>query len=152
MTLFTQNVDWQQEKHRLSKLREKVFVYEWRIPREYEFDQHDSHAAHVLVLDENHQEIATGRLTPTGEIGRIAVEPSFRGPEVYQSLFGALIAIAQKWGLEQVSVQCELEGVEYYQQQGFIPVGSVYIDAGIARQKMACSTSNFTLTRVELTH
>ncbi|GAC14653.1 GNAT family N-acetyltransferase [Aliiglaciecola lipolytica] len=152
MTLTVKNVDWNEAKNVLSKLREKVFVYEWRIPRECEFDHQDMHAIHILVLDDNKQEIATGRLTSKGEIGRIAVVPKYRGPDVYHTLFKALIDNAERLGLQQVYVQCDLEGVDYYQKQGFNPVGSVYMDAGIARQKIACSTSEFSLQRVELTH
>jgi predicted GNAT family N-acyltransferase len=152
MTFKVKNVDWGNAKHKLSKIREQVFVYEWRIPKECEFDQQDDVAFHVLVLDENNREIATGRITPQGEIGRIAVVPEFRGPEVYLELFSALLAIARQIGLEDVLVQCELEGVEYYQQQGFRPVGSVYMDAGIARQSMSCTINAFSLQRVELTH
>lgn len=152
MTLIVKDVDWENAKHKLSKIREKVFVCEWRIPRECEFDKQDSKATHMLVLDDEQQAIATGRLTPKGEIGRIAVVPKYRGPEVYQTLFGALISKANHLGLEKVFVHCELEGVDYYQKQGFEPVGTVFMDAGVPRQKMACSTSSFTLNRVELTH
>lgn len=152
MTFFVQNVDWGKGKHRLSKLRERVFVYEWRIPKECEFDEFDTASSHVLILDDDNQEVATGRLTPSGEIGRIAVVPRYRGPEVYTTLFRALLDQARGRGLSQVSVQCELEGVAYYQQQGFRPVGAVYMDAGIPRQRMACDISNFSLSRVELTH
>lgn len=152
MTLIVKNVNWEKSKHKLTKLREKVFVYEWHIPKEYEFDQHDNEAFHILVLDEHQQAIATGRLTPAGEIGRIAVEAQYRKPDVYRTLFNALIARAQSLGLQKVFVQCELDGVEYYQRQGFEPVGTVYMEAGIARQKMACSTSQFCLNKVELTH
>lgn len=152
MALIVKNVDWEQTKHRLCRLREKVFVYEWRIPRECEFDQHDNEAIHVLISDDDGQDIATGRLTPAGEIGRIAVEASFRKPEVYQALFSALLSAAEQIGLTQVFVQCELEGVEYFQQQGFHPVDSVYMDAGIPRQKMFSDIHNFSIRKVELTH
>lgn len=152
MTFTAENVDWGKAKHKLSEIREKVFVYEWRIPKEYEFDQHDNTSFHVLVRDESNLEIATGRITPNGEIGRIAVVPSYRGPEVYQTLFQALIDIAKQHSLETVSVQCELEGVKYYQQHGFRPVGSVYMDAGIPRQRMSVMITDFSLPKVELTH
>lgn len=152
MTFKVKNVDWGHAKHRLSKIREQVFVCEWRIPKECEFDQQDNMAFHVLVLNENDQEIATGRITPQGEIGRIAVVPEYRETDVYLELFRALLAIAKHNGLENVLVQCELEGVEYYQQQGFRPVGTVYMDAGIARQRMSCTVNTFSLPRVELTH
>ena len=152
MTFTVKNVDWGNEQHKLRKIREKVFVCQWRIPWEYEFDHHDSGAFHVLVVDENDQEVATGRITPKGEIGRIAVEPQFRRPEVYQALFSALIKIAEQQGLQDVLVHCELEGVNYYQQQGFRPVGTVFMDAGIPRQSMRCSRHDFSLNRVEFTH
>ena len=106
----------------------------------------------MLVVNEHNQEVATGRITPNGEIGRIAVEPEFRVPEVYQTLFDALLNIARQHGLQDVSMQCELEGVNYHQQQGFHPVGTVFMDAGIARQSMLCNLKDFTLERVELTH
>lgn len=152
MTFTAENVDWGKAKHKLSEIREKVFVCEWRIPKECEFDQHDNTSSHVLVRDESNLEIATGRITPNGEIGRIAVVPQYRGPEVYQTLFQALLAIAKQHRLEQVSVLCELEGVEYYQQQGFSPVGTVFMDAGIPRQRMQVTLTDFRLPKVELTH
>ncbi|MDP5031746.1 MAG: GNAT family N-acetyltransferase [Paraglaciecola sp.] len=152
MAFTVRNVDWGNEEHKLRKIREKIFVCQWRIPIEYEFDQQDHGASHVLVVDENNQEVATGRITPTGEIGRIAVEPQFRGPEVYQLLFKALISIAEQQGLQQVQILCELEGVNYYQQQGFRSVGSVFMDAGVPRQCMTCGLANFTLNKVEYTH
>lgn len=152
MTFRVENVDWEEEKHRLSKLRERVFVYEWRIPKECEFDQHDNDSEHVLVLNEDDQEVATGRLTPQGEIGRIAVIPEFRGPEIYETLFHALLHIAKMKDLKDVTVQCDLDGVQYYEKQGFTAVGAVYMDAGIPRQRMACDLNQFVLPRVELTH
>jgi predicted GNAT family N-acyltransferase len=152
MAFYAKSVDWENQRHTLKRIREKVFVCQWRIPAEYEFDHQDSVARHVLVVNEHNQEVATGRITPEGEIGRIAVEPEFRCPEVYQSLFKALLEIAKQHGLQDVIVQCELEGVSYYQQQGFRSVGRVFMDAGVARQNMLCDLKDFTLERVELTH
>ena len=152
MAFFAKNVDWGNERHELKKIREKIFVCQWRIPAEYEFDHQDDISFHVLVVDEHNHAVATGRITPQGEIGRIAVEPQHRGPEVYKELFKALLSIAKRLKFSVVLVQCELEGVNYYQQQGFRPVGTVFMDAGIPRQRMQCSLNNFKLTKVELTH
>lgn len=152
MTFRVKNVDWRKAKEKLTVLREKVFVCERRIPKEIEFDQQDVNAFHVLLIDENGQEVATGRITEEGVIGRIAVIRHCRSNEVYQQLFAALLNIAKRHQMEDVSVQCELQGVSYYQQQGFRPVGTVYMDAGIPRQRMACSVSEFSLPKVELTH
>ena len=59
MTFTVKNVDWGKDKHKLRKLRNKIFVCHWRIPQEYEFDQQDKDAYHVLVVDENNQDVAT---------------------------------------------------------------------------------------------
>jgi predicted GNAT family N-acyltransferase len=152
MSLTTKNVDWVSARKELTKLREKVFVCEWRIPKEVEFDQQDYSACHVLICNEQGQEIATGRITPAGEIGRIAVINGCRKPEVYQQLFSALLSIARTQELESVSIQCELEGVSDYQKIGFHPVGAVYMDAGIPRQRMVCNIEAFSLPKVDLTH
>lgn len=140
MTFKVESVDWRKAKQQLISLREKVYVYEWQIPRHQEFDHLDSQAFHVLLRNEVGDNVATGRLTPTGELGRIAVIASFRNQEVYQLLCTELVNIAQQNEIEAISVECELQGVENYQQQGFHPVGSVYMDAGIPRQKMCCAT------------
>jgi predicted GNAT family N-acyltransferase len=152
MAFYAKSVDWDNERHILKKIRDKVFVCQWRIPAKSEFDHQDSIAFHVLVVDDHNQYIATGRITPEGEIGRIAVEPEFRGPKVYQVLFDALLNIARAHGLQDVSVQCALEGVNYYLQQGFRPIGKVFMDAGVARQNLSCNLNDFNLERVELTH
>ncbi len=152
MAFKVKNADWRQDKHRLTGLREKVFVCEWRIPYEAEFDQRDQDAYHVLVLDEQDRAIGTARITHDGEIGRIAVIPERRGKAVYRKLRNALVRIALEHSISDISVSCELEGVPYFQQQGFRPVGSVFMDAGIPRQKMVCPAEQFSLPRVEYTH
>jgi len=152
MTFSVENVNWRKAKKQLITLREKVYVYEWRIPREQEFDHLDVEAHHVLLKDDAGNNIATGRITANGELGRIAVIPSFRKSEVYQTLFTALLEIAKQQKIQNISVQCELQGVNNYQQQGFHPVGSVYMDAGIPRQKMCCAISKFSLPKIEWIH
>lgn len=74
MAFTIENVDWDKDKHRLKALREHVFVLEWRVPESNEFDSEDSSASHVLIVADNNEPIATGRLTQEGELGRIAVK------------------------------------------------------------------------------
>lgn len=152
MAFRVKNVGWNEAKQKLSKLRHRVFVYEWRIPVSCEFDGLDDEAHHVLLVDDQDNEVATGRLTADGELGRIAVIPRHRGPNVYKQLFNALLKIAKQNAMQKVVVQCDLEGVDYYQRHGFRPVGKVYMDAGVPRQKMECDLEQFNLSRVDLTH
>ncbi len=152
MTFHTENVDWQSGKDRLSQLREQVFVFEWQLPRDAEFDKNDLEAFHVLVFNENSEPIATGRLTKTGEIGRIAVRRDYRNGDVYQSLFGALLDIARSQNLKTVRVNCELQSVEYHRSLGFKPSGPAFMEAGIPRQRMACPLKHFAQPDVTQLH
>ncbi|MBE1301591.1 MAG: GNAT family N-acetyltransferase [Alteromonadaceae bacterium] len=153
MGIFSvEQVDWQEAKARLKKLRNRVFVCEWRIPRQAEFDEQDSQSKHVLVSNEQGEAIATGRITPDGEIGRIAVVSSYRSEEIYDTLYAALLEIAKNESLDDVFVQCNLDGVDHFADNGFETVGNVYMDSGIPRQRMRCSTEAFSLSKVELIH
>ncbi|WP_438863064.1 GNAT family N-acetyltransferase [Neptunicella sp.] len=152
MPFRVKNVDWNNAKDKLTQLREKVFVCEWRIPRDIEFDQQDPLSLHVLIFDEQENPIATGRITPEGELGRVAVDRHCRHPEVYQKLFKALLRLAKKQQLNAVIVQCELAGINYFQQQGFKPVGSVFMDAGIPRQRMVCPIKQCQCSDFQYTH
>ncbi|MCW8090213.1 GNAT family N-acetyltransferase [Alteromonas sp. ASW11-130] len=152
MTFQIENVDWQSGKDRLAQLREQVFVFEWQLPRDAEFDKNDFDAAHVLVYNEQLTPIATGRLTKGGEIGRIAVRREYRNSDVYQSLFGALLNIAKQQKLKTVRVNCELQSVAYHQSLGFKPSGPAFMEAGIPRQRMACPLKRFAQPDVTQMH
>ena len=153
MNAFTiETVNWRHSKRRLKRLRDRVFVCEWRIPRQSEFDEQDPLSEHVLIKDSDGSDIATGRITPEGEIGRIAVISHHRGEEIYNVLYKALLQIAKEKDLDDVYVQCELDGVNHFESQGFHPIGSVFMDCGIPRQKMSCPVNDFSWSRVELTH
>jgi len=153
MNEFTiEKVCWRRCKRRLKRLRERVFICEWRLPRESEFDDLDACSDHILVTDTNGVDIATGRITPDGEIGRIAVVSHHRGADIYDLVHQRLLAIAIDKNLNDVFVQTELAGVDHFQQQGFETVGGVYMDCGIPRQKMSCPVTQFSWSRVELTH
>ena len=114
MTFTVKNVDWEKDKHQLKALREHVFVLEWRVPEASEFDEHDSSACHVLIVDANNDPIATGRLTTKGELGRIAVKRSYRTLRVYRVLFEALLKAAKQNNLPIIKVVCNLESVSYH--------------------------------------
>ncbi len=152
MAFIIQNVDWEKDKHRLRALREHVFVLEWRVPEASEFDEHDHSAFHVLILSEEGEAIATGRLTQKGELGRIAVKRNHRTLPVYRALFAALIAVAKQNNVPTVNVVCNLESVTYHQSLGFIPDGQVFMDAGVPRQRLKCSAERFPLPDVTQLH
>lgn len=145
-------VNWHADKHHLSKLREQVFVFEWHLPREAEFDEFDHEAHHVLICDAQDIPVATGRLTQEGEVGRIAVRRKHRSLPVYRMLFESLVDIAKKHHIHKLHVRCDLSSVDYHRKLGFTPHGPAFMEAGIPRQRMACKIQNFTLPDVTQMH
>ena len=152
MGLTVISVDWEKDKHRLKALREHVFVLEWRVPEASEFDEQDDSACHILILNDNDEAIATGRLTKPGELGRIAVKRSHRTLPVYRALFAALLSAAKQNDVPTVKVICNLESVSYHRSIGFIPDGQVFMDAGVPRQRLKCSAERFPLPDVTQLH
>ena len=95
MAYKVQQVLWQEACDQLKTLRKAVYVLEWQLPETTEFDDLDNKAAHVLLFCDQDTPIATGRLTPSGELGRIAVLPGHRTLAVYKLLFAALLKHAE---------------------------------------------------------
>ena len=146
-------VDWKQAKQQLKSVREKVFVYERRIPYNVEFDRHDRKAYHVLVIEQGTKEpIATGRITSQGEISRVCVLRSKRKSPVGKEVIDALLNIARNNDLSEVYINSSLDAVGYFARHGFETTGSVFMEAGMPRQRMACSLGQINFKRFYLSH
>jgi predicted GNAT family N-acyltransferase len=148
-----ETVSWHNESDLLKKIRYQVFCCEWRIPLAVEFDEFDNNATHLLVRDNSDMPVATGRLLPSGEIGRIAVVIPARGKGIAKAVLNQLLDNARKQQIGTVYVNSALEGVEAFKRQGFTPINPVFMEAGIPRQRMMCKLDLLTeLTQSELQH
>jgi predicted GNAT family N-acyltransferase len=157
MSYSISQVKWQQAAPLLRKIREKVFICERRIPKKIEFDQGDRTAFHMLVCDDKTQEpIATGRISPNGEISRIAVVMGYRAAKLDKFIMQGLFSIAQELSLKEVFISSPLEKVSYFTEYEFCPIGAVYMEAGNPKQRMACSiikaTEHANRTKYYLNH
>jgi predicted GNAT family N-acyltransferase len=155
MDYRVEEVDWRQKKALLQQIRERVFVYELHIPKRVEFDGLDRMAQHILVsyICENSQlPVATGRLCRDGLIGRIAVLPDHRNRNVYKSLLNFIVNLAAEQDINTLSINCILDEVELFKQNGFMQHGNVFMEAGIARQRMQCPVEQFETRPFTLTH
>lgn len=143
MSVSISRVDWELAAPLLKTVREKVFVCEWRIPKRIEFDRNDSSAYHMLICDDITQEpVATGRLLPSGEISRIAVLMGYRKNELDKQVLKGLLNIARELALNEVFINCPINKVEYFLKNNFEIKGSVFMEAGRAKQRMSCSLDN----------
>lgn len=140
MTYSVSRVEWQLAAPLLKNVREKVFICEKRIPKKVEFDINDSSAYHMLVCDDSSQEpIATGRITPSGQISRIAVIMEYRQAAIDKIVIQGLFRIADELSLNEVFIHSPLERVNYFSKHHFHPIGNVFMEAGMPKQRMVCA-------------
>lgn len=120
----------------LHALRQQVFVHEQGVPAALERDALDPACTHVLAVDGQGEPIGTGRMTPEGRIGRMAVLPAWRNQQVGQALLAALVEAARTSGLADVHLHAQLPARAFYARQGFLPEGATFSEAGILHQQM----------------
>ncbi|WP_181901456.1 GNAT family N-acetyltransferase [Thalassotalea euphylliae] len=137
----------------LKTVRERVFICEHRIPKRVEFDRKDRKAIHMLVCDDISQEpVATGRILPSGQIGRIAVIKEHRKQKLDKLVLAGLLRVAKDLNLKQVFIHSPLDAVDYFVKHDFYPVGAVFMEAGLPKQQMACATMDAAVKKCYLSH
>ncbi len=115
--------DYKADFKDLRAVRDSVFIIEQHLPADLEQDVKDPHSHHVIARDNHHNPVGTGRLTPEGQISRIAVLHQWRNQGVGQSLLRTLIESAQKQGLTQITLETPRSTSGFFQKFGFIAKG-----------------------------
>jgi predicted GNAT family N-acyltransferase len=127
---------WPQDRPLLRAVREKVFIEEQQVPEVLEWDGMDEGALHLLALDGAGRPIGTARLLPSGQIGRMAVLPSWRRRGVGSALLQRLLEEAVKGQWPALFLNAQLTAVPFYTGHGFSPQGGVFAEAGIPHRRM----------------
>ena len=125
--------DWanQIDREGLLGVREAVFVLEQHVPRDMEIDDDDPRSVHVLARAQDGTPIGSGRLTPEGSIGRVAVLRGWRGRGVGTLVLQTLLDQARARRLTAVSMHAQRDAVPFWLQHGFASVGEEFEEAGI---------------------
>ncbi|MOA25903.1 putative N-acetyltransferase YjcF [compost metagenome] len=105
------------------------------MPPELEWDAEDVEALHFLAYEGDYP-IGTARLLPDGHIGRVSVLKDWRGLKVGDALLRAVIAEAEKRGLQQQMLSAQVQATPFYERLGFAIVSGEYLDAGIPHVDM----------------
>jgi predicted GNAT family N-acyltransferase len=126
---------WAADRPRLQPVRREVFVTEQRVPEAEEWDDDDQVCVHVLAL-RNREPVGTGRISPAGKIGRLAVLSEFRGRGIGDRILLMLIEQARHRGLAEVTLNAQVHAMPFYERHGFKAQGEVFDEAGIPHRRM----------------
>lgn len=119
----------------VTPVRFQVFVDEQGVPSDMELDEFDEQSCHAAAVLEG-RVIGAGRLLPDGHIGRMAVLAEWRGRGIGQALLLALMAEAERRGMQRLALSAQTHAVGFYARFGFVPLGAEYEEAGLPHQAM----------------
>ncbi len=132
-------IETRADMQRAYAIRRRVFIEEQRVPEEIEMDADDSHAFHALAILDG-DPVGCGRMVEQGasevKIGRMAVIRDFRKTGVGANILRFLIDRARQRGFHRVVLHAQLSAEGFYLKEGFIAVGGVFDEAGIAHRRM----------------
>lgn len=134
--LRVRDADWQRDLEAIRRIRETVFVIEQAVPADIEWDGLDRTCLHALAEDENRDAVATGRLHPSGKIGRMAVLREWRGHGAGAAVLEHLLEAARTAGLSEVYLHGQTRVLGFYARYGFVAEGDVFDEAGIPHRLM----------------
>jgi len=126
---------WGADRPQLQEVRRRVFIVEQQVPEEEEWDEDDLVAVHVLAT-RNREPVGTGRLTPAGKIGRMAVLSEVRSRGVGRRILDLLVREASHHGMIELRLHAQVQAVAFYEKAGFRAEGNVFLEAGIPHRRM----------------
>jgi|TARA_B100001939_G_scaffold328692_1_gene324260 ElaA protein len=130
-----------EELYDVLSLRQKVFIIEQNCFYE-DLDYSDQEANHLLLYKDN-KLIGYSRVFPPGikyddaSIGRIVTDEEYRGKG-----YGKIIAkesiqfLKNNYPKSDISISAQFRLIDFYEDFGFIKVGSVYLEDDIDHIKM----------------
>lgn len=116
-------------------IRQAVFVCEQHVPAWLEADCLDPLCQHVLA-HWNGWVVGTGRLTPEGRIGRVAVSRPLRRRGVGRQVVAELLHEAKRQGHKQIVLAAQCHAISFYEKFGFHCEGTPYEHVGIEHVDM----------------
>jgi len=123
----------------IAAIRYAVFVVEQGVDVAIEWDDYETVAEHVLLVDDG-RPIGTARVRPTGndalKCERIAVRASARGAGWGERLMDCCETIAREHGVTACVLHAQQRVAEFYRRQGYTVVSEPFEEAGIPHVEM----------------
>lgn len=128
--------NWEDDRAALANIRRSVFIDEQNVPEDLEWDEYDFLSTHFLVTVDG-RPIATARLKPDGQIGRMAVLSEYRQQGIGRKLLQYILQHAANRNLKQLYLHAQVEALAFYEKQGFTAHGDVFYEADIPHRAMS---------------
>ncbi|WP_253736854.1 GNAT family N-acetyltransferase [Halohasta salina] len=122
----------------IAAIRYAVFVDEQGVDVAIEWDDHETVAEHVLLVDEG-RPIGTARVRRVGDAlkcERIAVRKSARGAGWGGRLMAVCETIARERGVDACILHAQQRVAEFYRRHGYRVVSEPFEEAGIPHVEM----------------
>ena len=126
---------WAISEVHLRAVRTPVFIQEQLVTPEFEWDNIDATAVHVLATL-NNEAIACLRIIDYHKIGRMAVLKQYRGNGLGAALLLAAVAICKTHGAQQITLSAQTHAISFYEKCGFKVSSAVYQDLHIPHVDM----------------
>lgn len=133
--VLIKQISWQEGESHLRQVRTVVFIDEQLVTPEFEWDDIDSTAIHLLAMH-NNQAIGCLRIIEGKKIGRMAILKPWRGKGVGNRLLKEAIRICRLKGSKQIVLSAQTHAIHFYQQAGFEITSSEYTDVHIPHVDM----------------
>jgi predicted GNAT family N-acyltransferase len=130
-----QQVTWQEAENELRAVRTPVFIEEQFVTPEFEWDEIDASAVHLLATYEN-QPIACLRIIHYQKIGRMAVIKQWRGVGLGAALLQKAISICKERGSKSIYLSAQTHAIHFYRKAGFKQISDEYCDVNIPHVDM----------------
>lgn len=128
-------VTWRAAEAMLREVREPVFVVEQLVTPEFEWDELDVTATHLLALSAEHQPIGCARIIGN-KVGRMAVLSDWRGKGVGRAILRVAIADCKARGEKCVKLSAQTHAIGFYANAGFTVISEQYQDLHIPHVDM----------------
>lgn len=133
-------VSWQQAEQHLRAIRTPVFIDEQLVAPDFEWDDIDATAVHLLATLDN-APIACLRIIDYHKIGRMAVLIAFRRHGLGATLLLESVKLCKAHGSKCVYLSAQTHAIGFYQACGFKVTSEVYQDVHIPHVDMQLELS-----------
>lgn len=133
--ITVQQVTWHDAEMSLRAVRTPVFIDEQLVTPEFEWDDIDASAVHLLATFDQ-QPIACLRIINYQKIGRMAVLKQWRGMGLGTGLLLNAIEICKKQGSKNIRLSAQTHAINFYLKAGFKQISNEYCDVDIPHVDM----------------